>query len=414
MGIDRSRVEEIQEGLREVGIDGWLLYNFRDLNPVACRLLGIGPEVHQTRRWVTLIPAEGEPRSLHHAIEPHLAGYLPGEASSYSTLQEYREQLSGMVAGLGRVAMEYSPGNSIPTVARVDAGTVELIGELGPEVVSSGELIARIESRLSPGQIEAAVAAGAACREVMRGAFRFIRESLLEGKEITEYDVVCLVERELADRELDPLHAPICAVNENSANPHYSPTESSARRIERGQVVLIDLWGRAKGREGVFGDITWTAFTGEKAPDRVQEVFGVVRDARIAALAAVVDAFGGERNDGGSPLSGADVDRAARGLIDGAGFGRYFVHRTGHSITGELHGAGTNLDASESIDDRPLLSATSFSIEPGIYLPNEFGIRSEIDVVIDATGTVIVTSEPAQSELLLLDDLDMLRSEEMD
>lgn len=412
-GLSTARIKEIQAELRNSGRPGWLLYNFRDSNPIATRLLGIGPEVHQTRRWMALIPAEGEPISLRHTIEPHLDDNLPGRSLSYSTLQEYRQQLGRMLSGVRAVAMEYSPGNAIPVVSWVDAGTVELVRELGVDVVSSGELISRLESRLLPRQIEAAREAGAACREVMRSAFRFIRTSLEEDLRITEYNVVEHIERELAARGLNPHHAPICAVDANSANPHYSPVAESAEVIRDGQVILIDLWGRREDENGVFGDITWTGYTGNDVPDRVTQVFELVRDSRNAGLQVVLEGFGAGESER-PVLTGADVDRAARRIIEHGGFGQYFVHRTGHSITGELHGAGTNLDSSETVDERPLLRSTSFSIEPGIYLPGEFGIRSEIDVVVDNDGRVHVTSDPAQEEILRLGDLPHLVSQQMD
>ncbi len=412
-GLSETRIREIQAGLRTTGQQAWLLYNFRDSNPIAARLLGIGPDVHQTRRWVAMIPAEGEPQSLRHAIEPHLDLFLPGSVLSYSTLSEYRDQLNRMLSGIDTVAMEYSPGNAIPVVSWVDAGTVELVRDLGVGVESSGELIARIESRLTPEQIESGRHAGAACREVMRNAFRFIRESLAHDLPITEYSVVERIEQDLANAGLNPHHSPICAVDANSANPHYSPTPDRADAIGEGQVVLIDLWGRRDQEGGIFGDITWTGYTGSAVPDRVTQVFNLVRDARKAGLQVVLDGFGVGENDR-PVVTGADVDRAVRGVIEEGGFGEYFVHRTGHSITGELHGAGTNLDSSETVDERPLLRSTSFSIEPGIYLPGEFGIRSEIDVIIDLSGTVQVTSEPAQEEILLLGDLEHLVSAGMD
>lgn len=408
MSLTPERIEKIQNVLRQTGCEAWVLYNFRDLNPIACRLLGIDDGVHQTRRWVAVIPASGEPRSLVHAIEPHLARWLPGETGTYSSLEQFARGVREMLEGYHRVAMEYSPGNALPVVARVDAGTVELVRDLGLEVVSSGELIARVESQLRPEQIAAARRAGAACRRVMRSAFTLIAERVGHGQKITEYDVVRHILRELEGEGLATDHEPNCSVGANAANPHYQPTAESSSEITLGDFVLIDLWGSEGGADGVYGDITWTGYLGEEVPEEYATVFSVVRRARDRALEIVVQAFETE-----SPVSGAEVDRAARRVIDEAGYGERFIHRTGHSITHELHGAGTNLDALETIDERPIIPASSFSIEPGIYLPGRFGVRSEIDVVIDPTGEVIVTSSPAQQQVLPLLNDDVMRGEEM-
>ena len=406
--LSREKIARIQSVLREVGIDAWVLYNFRDLNGIACRLLGLDQGVHQTRRWVAVIPAEGECRGLVHAIEPHLSGYIPGTVSSYSSLADFREGLSRLLSGFKSVAMEYSPENAIPVVSRVDAGTIELVRSAGVDVRSSGELIARIESRLTPLQIQAAIDAGDACRRIMASTFGFIRTGTRDGEGINEHDVVQFILRRLSEEGLETDHDPNCSVGPNSANPHYQPGPERSSPIREGDFVLIDLWGKRPDADGVFGDITWTGFVGEQIPEKITEVFNAVRDARDAALDLVQRSF-----SDGVRVTGADVDRAARGVIVERGYGEYFIHRTGHSITHELHGAGTNLDSLETVDDRPLIPASSFSIEPGIYIPGQFGIRSEIDVVIEEDSTVTVTSVPAQRQVLALYDEGVMKEEGM-
>ena len=406
--ISKKKIARIQQVLHETGIDAWVLYNFRDLNGIACRLLGIDESVHQTRRWIAVIPREGTPRGMIHAIETHLADNIPGEVGTYSSLDDFTIGIADLLSGFSTVAMEYSPRNAIPVVARVDAGTIELIRDAGVEVVSSGELIARIESSLDSPRIEAARSAGAACRRVMASAFHYIATRVAAQTPVSEHDVVQFILRSLEAESLVTEHDPNCSVGPNSANPHYQPAPEGSRIISEGDFVLIDLWGRRGDPDGVYGDITWTGVVGREVPQKVTEVFNVVRDAREVALELVYRAF-----ESGEALTGAEVDRAARRLIVERGYGRYFIHRTGHSITHELHGAGTNLDALETIDDRPLIPASSFSIEPGIYLPGEFGVRSEIDVVIDESSQVHVTSSPAQSRVLPLFDPDVLAAEGM-
>lgn len=394
-------LQRIQSTLNELGISAWLLYNFRDSNPIASRTLGLGPGTHQTRRWAYLIPAEGTPRGIAHRIEPHINEAMIGEVSSYSSHDEFRAGLQRLLAGFACVAMEYSPQNAIPVVSKVDAGTVELVRSLGVEVISSGDLIASLEARLTQEQLDSARRAGQLVREVMINAFRFIAEKVVRQEKVTEYDVQRLIQEEFEWRGLVTDHSPNCSVGANSANPHYQPTEEQCSPIVRGDFVLIDLWGREKGENSVYGDITWVGYVGESVPQRYREIFAIVRDARDAALERVRAAF-----SDGEPVSGAQLDDAARMVIEEAGYGEYFIHRTGHNITVELHGAGANLDNFETMDTRSIIPGTSFSIEPGIYIPGEFGIRSELDVVIGIGGDVMVTSEPLQQDVLAILSLD--------
>jgi len=395
--MTQEQLQRIQTTLRELGVPAWLLYNFRDSNPIASHMLGLAPNQHQTRRWAYLVPAEGTPRGLAHRIEPHIGAAMIGHVRPYSSHEEFRRGIGELLAGLDRVAMEYSPGNELPVVSRVDAGTVELVRESGVRVISSGDLIAHLEARLAEHQLDSARRAGRLVRDVMLVAFRFIRDRVSRGLAIDEYDVQKLILEEFEHRGLVTDHPPNCSVGANSANPHYEPVEGHAAPITRDDFVLIDLWAREAGESTVFGDITWVGYVGETVPERYREVFAVVRAARDAALEMVRSAFEEER-----PVTGAELDDAARNVIERAGYGAYFTHRTGHNISTELHGAGANLDNFETRDTRSILAGTSFSIEPGIYLPGEFGIRSELDVVIGPGGDVMVTSEPLQQDVLAI------------
>lgn len=399
--MTQEQLHTIQSTLRTLGIPAWLLYNFRDSNPIASRALGIPPHGHQTRRWVYLIPAEGTPRGLSHRIEPHMGALMLGEVTPYSSYREFESGLRKILDGISRVAMEYSPRNSVPVVSKVDAGTIELVRSIGPEVVSSGDLIAYFEARLSQEQIDSARRAGQHTREVMMGSFGYIREMIEAGHKVTEFDVVQFILDRFQERGLVTDHAPNCSVGANSANPHYQPTEERCAEIAKDDFVLIDLWAREEWEGSVYGDITWVGYVGESVPERYREVFAVVRDARDAAFHRVREAF-----EKGEKVTGAELDDAARGVIERAGYGEYFVHRTGHSITTELHGAGANLDNFETEDTRSILAGTSFSIEPGIYLPGDFGIRSELDVVISLDGEVAATSEPLQEDVIAIMSID--------
>lgn len=396
-----ERVEEIKSILNETGDDAWLLYNFRETNTIASRIAGIPPGTHQTRRWALLIPAVGEPIGLVHRIEPHLGEYMPGPVIEYSSHEEFHQGLKEICSGHKSVAMEYSPHNAIPVVSRVDAGTIETIRALGVDVVSSGHLISLLEGRLTDVQIELAIRAGEMCRTIMIDAFTFIADSIRSHRPITEFDVVRQITAALKEHGLVTDHEPNCSVDENSANPHYQPIESTSRPITNDSFVLIDLWGKHDRHDGVYGDITWVGYVGTTVPDRYVKVFHIVREARDAAGEAVTKAF-----QTGESIRGSDLDRVARRIITDAGYGNSFIHRLGHSITTDLHGAGTNLDSFETIDDRPITDRSSFSIEPGIYLPGDFGVRLELDVVIDRNNVVVIPSEPLQHEIIpLLDPL---------
>jgi Xaa-Pro dipeptidase len=395
--MNTERLESIQSTLRQLGLHGWLLYSFRDSNPIATRMIGLTPEVHQSRRWACMIPAEGPVRGLTHRIEPHIARMVPGEVIEYSTHEEFERGLGELVGGLESVAMEYSHRNAIPVISKVDAGTVELVQAAGVTVVSSGALIAHLEARLTHEQQESALRAGKAVRDVMTAAFALIRDRVTSSMALNEYDVQRFILEEFERRGLETDHPPIVGVGPNSANPHYEPTATDSSPIRHGDFVLIDLWARENDATSVYGDITWTGFVGEEAPPEFVEVFEIVRAARDAAFDRAVAAMADDE-----PITGADLDDAARAVIVDAGYGQYFVHRTGHSITTELHGAGANLDNYETRDTRPILRSTSFSIEPGIYLPGRFGIRSELDVLITDEGEVIATSDPVQQEIVAI------------
>lgn len=395
--MTHEQLHRIQATLKAHNVPAWLLYNFRDSNPIASRILGLAPNQHQTRRWVYLIPAEGTPQGMAHRIEPHIGGMMVGDIIPYSSHEEFREGLNRLLAGLDTVAMEYSPCNELPVVSRVDAGTVELVRSFGVDVISSGDLIAHLEARLTELQLDSARRAGNLVRDVMMVAFHFIRDRVNREGTVSEYEVQQLILEEFEHRGMVTDHSPNCSVGANSANPHYEPTLEQSGRIGHGDFVLIDLWAREAGEDTIYGDITWVGYVGETVPERYNEVFAVVRDARDAALNRVRDAF-----QRGEPITGAELDDTARDVIRDAGYGQYFTHRTGHNITVELHGAGANLDNFETKDTRAIIPGTSFSIEPGIYLPGEFGIRSELDVVIGTDGDVIATSEPLQQEVLAI------------
>lgn len=387
-------IAEIQEALREQRIDGWLFFDHHHRDPLAYRILGLEETRVPTRRWFYLIPVEGEPQGLVHAIESSILDGLPGQMRRYWSWRSLMDGLSAMLTGCRRVAMQYSPNCAIPYVSMVDAGTVELVRGLGSEVVSSADLVQMFEARWDEAKLESHLEAGKRVDRIRSEAFRLAGERLRSGVALTEWELAEFIRKRFAEDGLKTDHGPIVAVDENSGNPHYEPQPGASRLVAPGCVLLIDLWAKLDRPRSVYYDITWTGYCGPAVPGEVLKVFDIVREARNRAIRRVEQAV-----RQGEDLRGFEVDDAARGYIQEMGYGEYFVHRTGHSIGEDVHGAGANMDNLETHDERRVLAGTCFSIEPGIYL-RQFGIRSEVNVYV-GRQEVRVTGE-IQEELLLV------------
>jgi Xaa-Pro aminopeptidase len=384
----------VQAAVREVGCDGWLLYDFRGLNVLARRVIGLSEQQMLSRRWFYYVPAQGEPRKLVHRIESHALDHLPGKAQVYLRWQELEAGVAGLVSGARRVAMEYVPRNANPYVSRVDAGTVELVRSNGVEVVPSGDLVQRFEACWDDEQWAMHLEAAKHTRSAYDAAFAFIAERVRSNGSVHETEVQQRILDHFKAHNVICDHPPIVAVGPHSGDPHYEPGPGPDGQIRAGDFVLIDLWAKLDRPRAVYSDLTWTAFVGDTVPARYTEIFQIVARARDAAIAKVRDAFAGR-----TPLQGWQVDDATRSVIDKAGYGQYFCHRTGHSIGQEVHGNGANMDSLETREDRRVLPRTCFSVEPGIYLP-EFGVRSEVNVFVDAQSKVHVTGGEPQTEIV--------------
>jgi Xaa-Pro aminopeptidase len=382
----------IQTALREQGLDAWLFYDHHGRDPIAYRMLGLDSTAHVTRRWYYLIPAEGEPRKLVHRIEAGRLDTLPGMKHLYSSWQEHEGVLAAILAPYTRVAMQYSPRNAIMYVSMVDAGTVELLRGMGKTIVSSADLVSHFEAVLSEEQIASHYEAQRAIDAILAGGFRELRRRLDAGVETTEYDMVAWLSEAMRWEDLVWANGPNVSVNENSADSHYEPSAAHSRVIHDGGFLLIDIWGRKNRPRACFYDITWTGVLGREPSTREEAVFSAVRAARDAAIETVQQAFAGD-----VAIAGWQADDAARRVIEQAGLGAYFTHRTGHSIAAEIHGTGAHLDNLETHDERLLLPYTCFSVEPGVYL-EEFGIRSEVNM-ITSPGRAVVTGR-VQEQLL--------------
>lgn len=386
-------VARVQEALRDQGLDGWLLYEFHHINPIAVTLLGLGKT---TRRAFVLIPADGEPVALIHAIEASSWRHWPFARRSYSGWRDMDEQLAELVSGHSRLAMEVSPGAAVPTLDYVPAGIGGVLLGHGVEIASSGDLVSQFHSVLTATQLEEHRKAAEVVRDVARRAFERAADAIRSGSPTTEGALSEWIVEQLQDAGLVHLPACIVAIGPRASDSHYAPV-GAGETINRGDLLLIDLWGAYEG--SVAADQTWMGVMADAVDARTQEIWEAVRDARDAA----VD-FLRERFEAGEDVRGFEVDDVARAVIVDRGYGEYFVHRTGHSIDTDLHGSGPNLDNLESRDDRRLLPGVAFSVEPGIYITDDIGIRSEVNVHWGANGPEVTPSEVQSEIFLLLDD----------
>jgi Xaa-Pro dipeptidase len=388
-----AEIQSMQSDLRAAKLDGWLFYDFRGRDPIAQHILDL-PEGMRTRRWFYFVPAKGTPKKLVHKIESESLGALPGETLYYAGQDELRSSVKKILGRAKNVAMQYSPKNAIPYVAMVDAGTIELVRSCGVRVASSADLVQKYEACWSAEQLESHQSAGVAIDRIVREAFQFAALSVLEKKAITEFDLKNWILKEFVAAGMWTEEGPDIAVNAHASDPHYGPTPESASPIREGDLLLMDVWGKKRTPGSVYYDVTWMGYLGARVPEKYAKVFGVVREARDKAVDLIR-----ERIRAGKPLQGWQVDKAARSVIEKAGYGKYFFHRTGHSIGERVHGNGANMDGLETHDVRHLIPRTCNSIEPGIYLP-EFGIRSEVNMYIDE-GEARVTGA-IQKEILPL------------
>jgi Xaa-Pro dipeptidase len=391
-----DRIPEIQSALAEAGVDGWFFAIFQGNDPIGLDLLGLSAENKLvTRRCYYLIPKDGEPRKLVHGLEPAQLDHLPGSKSVYLAWEKHREEFANLVRGFPRLAAQYSPNNELPSVSRLDAGHVDLLRQAGVELVSAADLAQRFAATWSDEQLETHRRAQVHLHRIVLEAFNRVSDALRSGNEIDEYTVQRFILDAFDHAGLWAESDPIVGVNAHAADPHYQPGPDHTSPIRRGDFLLIDLWAKEKQPGSIYGDITWVGVCAPAPTDKQQEVFAAVTGGRDAAWELIRSRYPQQ------PVQGYEVDDAARNFIRQAGYGDFFIHRTGHSIGTSDHGQGANMDNLETHDTRQLLPMTGFSIEPGIYLPGDFGVRSEINVALTREAAEITGAEP-QRELLRL------------
>jgi Xaa-Pro dipeptidase len=381
---------KIQDFLKKEKIDGWLMADFHARNSVAVEFLDL--PLHLTRRLFYYIPAAGEPIRLAHNLEKEKSQHIPGKTILFSSYKILESTLAEILKGKKRIAMEYSPSGRLPYIGLVDAGTIELVRSFGLEIVSSADMVAYFQARLSPEQAEMHRKAAKLLVKIVNEAFELIKKHISGGVLINERMAVEYIKKRFAQENMVFDFEPNCSVDGNISNPHYEPPVSNSAPIIRGSLVLFDIWAKLNLPHAVFADITWMGYAGETVPEKYSSIFSIVVAARDTAVAYIKQKFPA------NPVFGYDVDDACREIIEKAGYGQYYFHRTGHSILESVHGPGPNIDNLETEDRRRLLPGHLFSIEPGIYLP-EFGFRTEIDVLLTETGPE-VTTLPLQKEII--------------
>jgi Xaa-Pro dipeptidase len=391
----QSKIDLIQQKLREYKLDGWLLYNFRNTNIFATKILEMPTDKLSSRRYFYLIPANGTPQKLVHSIEQYDLDHLPGEKTIFNQWKTLHDGLKKLLSGMKNICMEYSPNNDIPYLSKVDAGTLEFLRTFGLNIVSSGNIVQYFEARWTDEQYNDAQDTANILLRTVDKAFNYIGENLRAENKITEYDVQQLIMTEFENNNLITYSPANCSVNINGANPHYEPTAEQSETIMKGDYILIDWWAKKKKPGAVYADFTWVGYAGKNVPMKYQEVFDIVKGSRDAAVDFLKKEFKANRK-----VRGCDVDDVSRKYIDDLGYGKYFVHRTGHNIGEEVHGNGAHIDNFETMDVREIIPETCFSIEPGIYLPGEFGVRLEIDVYISRSKEVILLGDKFQKEIV--------------
>lgn len=383
----------MQGDLRAVKLDGWLFYDFRGRDPIAQRILGL-PNAMRTRRWFYFVPAKGTPKKLVHKIETKSLAAVPGETLYYSGQDELRRNLKKMLGRAKRVAMQYSPKNAIPYVAMVDAGTVELVKSCGVRVETSADLVQKYEACWTSLQLETHLTAGKTIDRIVQEAFALAANRVREKNPIAEHELQQWILEEFAKADLMTEEGPDVAVNAHASDPHYAPSAGRPTAIKEGDLLLLDVWAKMKTADSVYYDISWVGYLGARVPEKYARVFAVLVASRDRAVDLIRSSVAA-----GKPVQGWQVDQAARGVVEKAGYGKYFIHRTGHNIGTAVHGNGVNMDGLETYDSRHLIAGTCNSIEPGIYLP-EFGMRSEVNVYVGEKEARVTGA--VQKEILAL------------
>lgn len=381
-----DKIKRTQEFLKKYHMQGWLLYDFQKINNLALEFLEISSEMLITRRFFYFIPRTGSPVKIVHSIEAQVLNHLPGKTISYKDRKELLVALKSILFQLSPIAMEYSPSCLIPYLSKIDAGTYELISSFECKIVSSGLVLQHFTSTLDESQINSHIRAGRFLTDLMERAFDFIKTDFKNNKIITEYSVQQWIQNELEKNNFITDHEVICAFGKNTANPHYNPSKKSSLILKENDLILLDIFAKEKESKSIYADICQMGFVGKNLPQKVAEIINIVKKSQDLALEFLV-----EQKKKNKEIKGFKVDEICRDYIAKFNLQDHFTHRTGHNLYTCLHGPGAHLDSFETFDERPLIENTAYTIEPGLYFDQEFGVRLEIDILVKSEEIVVTT-----------------------
>ena len=377
-------VQKSQEFLANKNIDGWLIYDYRKMNPIFSDTLGNIPNI--TRPCWLWIPKSGNPELIVSYVDQNRFDHLNITTHLWVSRIEMLTLLQKTLHDSKNVAMEYSSMGLLPRISKVDAGTIEIIRQMGLEISSSADLVQYATQRWNNKQLQSHLNASNLLTETVKAAFEYIGTNI--NSKPSEFEVAEFIRHQFSKNGLHSPDGPVVAVNQHAADPHFEPTKENSLSIKKGDWVLIDLWGCFEKDSGMYADITWTAYVGDTVPSKHKSVFDAVIGGRDAAVDLMISA-----HKSGDQLQGWQLDKVARDYIISQGYGEYFSHRLGHSLGREVHGNAVNLDSWETYDTRHFLPKLAVTVEPGIYIPGEFGVRSEIDIFYYEDGPKITTEK---------------------
>jgi Xaa-Pro dipeptidase len=385
----------IQKAIKDTKLNGWLFYDFHGSDPIGKRILNLSLDINHTRRWYYYIPAQGVPVKLVHSIERDVLDHLPGKKIVYLGWQEMEDKLRTVFKIGDKIAVQYSPKNAIPYISRMDAGTFELLKSFKVKLLSSADLVQKFEACLTQFQLNTHINAAKLLNNIVQKTFQIIKQKIGAHEEINEFIIQQFMIDELKNRGLYYDQAPIVAANQNSGNPHYTPSQENNSPIYPGSLIQLDIWAKENNDNAIYADISWVGYVGNVVPDEQMKIFNIIKTARDRAVDFIDISIKSNKI-----IYGWQVDDIARNIINDAGYGSYFLHRTGHSIGRDLHANGVNIDNLETKDERKIIPGTCFSIEPGIYF-SKYGMRTEIDVYVDENGAHVFT-QPVQENIVAI------------
>ncbi len=380
----QEKIQKAQVYLKQNRIDAWVIYQFIDRNEFFDNF--IEEKIIASRRTFLVIPNNDSPKLIHSGVDGGFSDLRINELT-YHSYDEFLTLTKEVLSKFKVIAMEYSPQSKIPHISKVDAGIIDVVKSLGIDVISSGNLLQEVGG-LNDQQVDSHLKAAVLLDEIRKDAISEVESNLRKGKEVSEYSIQQAILRITAEKNMETIYEPEININANAARPHYLPTKDNSLPFKKGDLLLIDMWAKLKETGSIYADITWMFYRGYKLPTKIENAFNSALRGRDTAVKLLE-----KRIKKGEPVYGWEVDKAARDSINADGYGEYFTHRLGHSLGTFVHGNLVHFDNYENIDDRQIMNNHLGTIEPGVYIPGEFGIRSEINLLVKNNSVQVTTSK---------------------